>query len=113
MLRSGGKLYIKDVYFASKEDVSREEKYEMAEFNRIFAYKTPTLEEHISAIFNTGFEKIRSCKLVGFTASQSSKYMITKINGRPVLTEFGEHHYYPFKYLSLLFGEITARKPDS
>lgn len=78
MLRSGGKLYIKDIYFASKEDVSPEEKYEMAEFNRILAYKTSTRKEHISAISNTGFEKIRSCKLVGFTASKSSKYMITK-----------------------------------
>lgn len=112
VLRSGGRLYIKDVYFADKEGVSREEKRERAEFNRIFAYKTPTLEEHISAISHAGFEKIRSCKLVGFIARQSSQYMITKINGRPVLTEFGEHHYYPFKYLSLLFGEITARKPD-
>lgn len=113
VLRSGGRLYIKDVYFAGKEGVSCKEKGEMAEFNRIYAQQTPTLEEHIRAISNAGFEEIRSCKLVGFTASRSSQYMITKINGRPVLTKFGEHHYYPFKYLSLLFGEITARKPDS
>ena len=112
VLRYGGKLYIKDVYFKNKEGTSQE-KREMAEFNRIFAYKTPTFEEHISTISNAGFEEICSCKLVGFTASQSSQYMITKINGRPVLTEFGEHHYYPFKDLSLLFGEITARKPNS
>ncbi len=113
VLRPRGKLYIKDVYFLDKEGASSEEKREMAEFNRIFAYKTPTLEEHISAIYSAGFEEIRSCKLIGFTASQSSRYMITKINGQPALTEFGKHHYYPFKYLSLLFGEITARKPNS
>ena len=113
VLRSGGKLYIKDVYFTRKEGVSREEKREMAEFNRIFAQKTPTLEEHISAISNAGFEEIRSCKLIGFTASQVSQYMITKINGQSALTEFGRHHFYSFKYLPLLFGEITARKLDS
>ena len=112
VLRPRGKLYIKDVYFTSKEDVSYEEKQEMVEFDRIFAQKTSTLEEHVSTISNAGFEEIRSCKLVGFNASQFSQYMITKINDRPVLTEFGKHHYYPFKYLSLLFGEITARKPD-
>lgn len=113
VLRSGGKLYIKDVYFASKEDVSSEEKYEMAEFNRIYAQQTPTLEENISAISNAGFEKIHSCKLAGITTRRFAQYMTTYKNGRSVLTEFGKHHYYPSKYLSLLCEEITARKPDS
>ena len=113
VLHFGGRLYIKDVYFASKEDVSHEEKREMAEFDRIYAQQTPTLEENTSAISQAGFEDIYSGKLAGFTAERTSQYMVTKVNGQPVLTEFGEHHFYAFKYLSLIFGEITARKPDS
>lgn len=113
VLRYGGRLYIKDVYFTSKEGKSREEKREMEEFDRIYVQKTPTLDENINAISNAGFEEIYSCNLVGVTARRVFQYMITKINEQPALSEFGKHHYYPFKYLSLLFGEITARKPYS
>ena len=113
VLRPGGKLYIKDIYFANKDEASQEEKREMAEFNRIYIYKTATLDEYISAISNAGFEEICSCKLVGFSSDRFSQHMTTYKNGQSILTEFGKYHYYPFKYLSLLFGEITARKPDS
>ena len=112
MLCPGGRLYIKDVYFASKEDVLEKEKREMAEFDRIYAQQTPTLEENTSAISQAGFEDIYFGKLAGFTAERFSQHMITYKNGQPVLTEFGKYHFYPFKYLSLIFGEITARKPD-
>ena len=53
VLRPRGRLYIKDIYFKNKKGASQKEKYEMAEFNRIYAQRTPTLDENISAIRNT------------------------------------------------------------
>lgn len=113
VLRPRGRLYIKDIYFRNKKGASQKEKHEMAEFNRIYAQRTPTLDENISAILDAGFEELCSSKLVGITTNQVSQYMTTYKNGRLILNEFGEHHYYPYKYLSLLLQEITAQKPDS
>ncbi|HEY9852263.1 MAG TPA: class I SAM-dependent methyltransferase [Leptolyngbyaceae cyanobacterium] len=114
VLRSGGYLYIKDV-FCKEPPLSKQEQQELAEFDRVYAqYKTSPMSEIVKAISSVNFQEIISCELKEINNTKLfSKAMFEYKNGLPELTEFGKSHYRQFKCLPVFFGEIKARKPST
>ncbi len=113
VLRPGGNLYIKDV-FCKELPLSNEEQQELAEFNRIYVYKTTKISEIKESIALAGFQEISSRDLREINNTKLfSKAMFDYKNGLPGLTEFGKFHYRQFQCLPVFFGEIKARKPST
>ncbi|HEY9608787.1 MAG TPA: methyltransferase domain-containing protein [Allocoleopsis sp.] len=112
VLRPGGSLYIKDV-FSKEFPLSNQEQQELAEFDRVYAQKTPSLSKVLEKISGIGFEKVISRDLSEILSAQEfNNAMIEFKNGFSCLTEFGKFHYRQFQCLPIFFGEIKAYKPS-
>lgn len=111
VLRPGGSLYIKEP-FRKESPLSAQEQQELAEFNRVYVYKTALMSEIIEAISAVGFQKVISRDLSDiFSTQEFNKSIIQYKYGFPILTEFGKFHCCQFQCLPIFFGEIKACKP--
>jgi ubiquinone/menaquinone biosynthesis C-methylase UbiE len=112
VLRPGGSLYIKEP-FTKESPLSDQEQQELAEFNKIYVYKTALISEAVQVISAVGFENVTSRDLSEvFSTQEIYKTMFKSENGFPCLTEFGKSHYRQFQCLPIFFGEIKAYKPS-
>lgn len=111
VLRPGGKLYIKDG-FSKELPLTNQEQQELAEFDRVYVYKTARMNQTVEAISAVGFQKVISRDLSEiFSTKEIDKTMLEYKHGFPCLTEFGKFHYRQFQCLPTFFGEIKACKP--
>jgi cyclopropane fatty-acyl-phospholipid synthase-like methyltransferase len=109
VLRPGGTLYIKDV-FRHDHLWSDQESRELAEFNRVYAQRTPKLTECIKAAAAAGFTDISHRELseiVSTTHAQRAMF-----EGRSsTLSSFGRLHFRRHSCLPVYFAQLNARTP--
>ncbi|MDE0096087.1 MAG: methyltransferase domain-containing protein [Gammaproteobacteria bacterium] len=100
VLRPGGSVYIKDV-FCRDGELGAVEAEEMEAFRRINVYRTPTMEEMVSALGASGLSDIWALDI--------TPSVITM----PREIEFGLPRFRKFPNLPAVWGEIIARCPRS
>jgi ubiquinone/menaquinone biosynthesis C-methylase UbiE len=111
VLRPGGTIYIKDV-FSNELPLSEQQQQELAEFDRIYVYKTPRISETREAISAASFHEIESRDLGEVVSTKDFvKAMFQYKYGFPLLSDFGQAHYRNFQSLPIYFGQIKAIKP--
>jgi ubiquinone/menaquinone biosynthesis C-methylase UbiE len=112
VLRPGGRLYIKEP-FSKEPPLSDQEQHELAEMNRIYAYKIARMSEVVEAISAVGFQNVISRDLSEIVSTKYfDKAIVEFKHGLPCVTEFGKFHYYPYQIKPTFFGEIKASKPN-
>lgn len=109
VLRRGGRLYIKDA-FQPDRPLSEREREEVAVFNQLFAYRTPTLSQTVEHISGAGFHDIQTADLTGIVGQMRWRQALGDAAGGAQLSAFGELHNYPFRSLPLFCAEVIARK---
>ncbi len=110
VLRPGGVLYIKDA-FVKEFLLSEQEKWELAQFNRIYAILVTRMSDTVRVITSAGFDDIISRDLKSTISDyKAHQAMFEEQDGKQVLTEFGRLHYRESRCLPIIFGEIKARK---
>jgi cyclopropane fatty-acyl-phospholipid synthase-like methyltransferase len=121
VLKPGGTLYIKDV-FCREGELTPAERADLAQFDRIYVYRTTTMSRLAAVLATTGFTGIRTGDLGRHDGSYEDagqmavgnrfyKGMIDTVSGRANLTEFGKLHAYNYQHLPIIFGEMLARRP--
>lgn len=125
VLRPGGRLYIKDV-FRPEGAMKAAAWLQLAEFDHVYAQRTPTTEEALAAITAAGFEALACQDITDelttdmfhramFEAPQMSALASSGMGyapeGNDALTPFGLRHYRQFTGLPLKFAQITAWRP--
>ena len=110
VLRPGGTLYIKDV-FCPDGPLSAADQHGLADFDRIYAHRTPVLSETAALLEAIGLENIQTRDL----RSVGSKRRWTRALGEvrvPLLelTPFGELHFHRYDALPIFFAEIRASR---
>jgi ubiquinone/menaquinone biosynthesis C-methylase UbiE len=124
VLKPGGRVYIKDV-FAPEGELSDDERDELEEFNRTYAYRTSTVGRTVQALETAGFTDIRTAPLGEFVdssafnqamfevASTGEAHLFAGHTTRPGrLNAFGRQHFRRFEHLELIFAEVSAVKPS-
>ena len=110
VLRPNGTVYIKDV-FAKEHCLSRQERRELADFDRLFSSRTRPISQYEAAISAAGFCGIQSCDLTDrMSTNHALRAMFDFTNRRLQLTTFGELHFRFYESLPTFFGEIRAKK---
>ena len=100
VLRTGGTVYIKDV-FCREGELSAVEAEEIEAYRRINVYRTPTMKEMVSAL--------EACRFSSIWALDITPLVIT----RPREVEFGLPRFRKFPNLPVVWGEIVARRPPA
>ncbi|MBS2036204.1 methyltransferase domain-containing protein [bacterium] len=106
VLCPGGMLYIKDV-FRLPGPLRRSQWVDLNRFDRLYAQKTPTLQETLAALLDCGFEVIDSLELSGHI---SMEHYHQAMGDAPHPTSFGLAHGQPFRDLPLFFADVLAVK---
>ena len=110
VLRRGGHLYIKDA-FQPDRPLSEREREEVSVFDRLFAYRTPTLSQTVGDISGAGFHDIQTADLTGIVGQMRWRRALGDAEGGSAeLSAFGVLHNYPFTSLPLFCAEVIARK---
>ena len=113
VLRLGGSLYIKEP-FSKEPPLSEQQQQELAEMNRIYAYRIARMSEVVEAISAVGFQNVISRDLSeNFSIQVFNKSMFEYRHGFQFLTELGKLHYSHFQGQATFFGEIKALKKAS
>jgi cyclopropane fatty-acyl-phospholipid synthase-like methyltransferase len=111
VLCPGGSVYIKDV-FRRGGGLIAAERLELAEFDRVYVQRTPSVEETAEAVRRAGFRDVEVTDLSGRVSMEA--FNRAMLQGRRVrsaeLSAFGRHHYRSFKRLPVTFAEIRAAK---
>jgi cyclopropane fatty-acyl-phospholipid synthase-like methyltransferase len=111
VLKPGGRLYIKDI-FCRAGPLSDGERRELEIFDQIYAQRTPVLSATVPRVTTAGFRDVGVSDLSPMADQKAWGEAMGDFTGdAPRLTAFGERHYYPFRWLPVFCGEITARKP--
>ena len=110
VLRPGGSLYVKDV-FRREHLWSDQEGQELAEFDRVYAQRTPTLEECVRAATTVGFTKIHTRDLSDIVSTAHGWRAMFDGEGEGTLSSFGRLHHHRHSCLPVYFGELTAVTP--
>jgi cyclopropane fatty-acyl-phospholipid synthase-like methyltransferase len=121
VLKPGGTLYIKDV-FCREGELTQAERADLAQFDRIYVYRTTTMSQLVAVLAAIGFTDLRTGDLGRHDGSYEDagqlavgnrfyKGMIETSDGRANLTEFGKLHAYNYSHLPIIFGEMLARRP--
>ncbi|MBX7133741.1 MAG: class I SAM-dependent methyltransferase [Fimbriimonadaceae bacterium] len=108
-LRKGGEVYIKDVV-RKPDSLSTAEILELAEFDRLYAQRTPSPEEIAKGLVRAGFTELKFeplSKVMNVTGFFAAMFDHRSEDG---LSEFGRHHYRAFRQLPVTFAHFSARK---
>ena len=108
LLRPGGSLYVKDV-FRREPLWSDQEGEELAQFDRIYAQRTPALTECAEAAVAAGFADVQTRDLTGIVSTAHA--WDAMFDGAGGQTSFGRLHYRRHFCLPVYFAELTARAP--
>jgi cyclopropane fatty-acyl-phospholipid synthase-like methyltransferase len=110
VLAPGGTLYVKDV-FARGDDLTRAERADLEEFDRVYVYRTRTMAATASAACSAGLLDARQNDLSPLlTPEPFHRAMVDWRAGEPRLNAFGEMHFRPFASLPIVFGEVLATR---
>ena len=111
VLRPGGELYIKDA-FRPDTALSEAEGNGLADFDRIYAHRTPALEATVALLEQLGFVTVRARDLRPFAnRNRWGRAMGEASTTIGELTPFGELHFHIFEALPVFPAEIRARTP--
>lgn len=111
VLRPGGTIYIKDV-FSKEPPLSAQEQEDLKKFEQIYASPPVIcLTQMVEKARAVGFEEVESHDLSGVTNTNQFMKKMQKSSDGEGLTDFGKSHYYEFKNLPILFGDVKAHKP--
>lgn len=108
-LRKGGEVYIKDVV-RKPDSLSTSEILDLAEFDRLYAQRTPSPEEIAKGLVRAGFTDLKFeplSKVMNVTGFFAAMFDHQSEDG---LSEFGRHHYRAFRQLPVTFAHFSARK---
>jgi cyclopropane fatty-acyl-phospholipid synthase-like methyltransferase len=107
VLRPGGALYVKDVF---RREVlwSDQERQELADFDRVYRYRTPTLEECARAARAAGFTALATRELSDIVSTAHASRAMFEDAGDGALSAFGRLHYRRHSCLPVYFAELTA-----
>jgi len=116
VLRPGGTLYVKGI-FQREPLLSEQERAGLAEFDQVYAHKTPRMSTTVQRVSALGFRRVESDDLTEMLSTEAfAGAMVTVRDGVPALTELGQLHRscLPAGHGDrpvYCFGEIKARKP--
>lgn len=110
VLRPGGALYVKDV-FRREPLWSDQERQELAEFDRVYRHRTPTLEECAGAARAAGFTALATRELSDIVSTAHASKAMFDEAGDGTLSAFGRLHYHRHSCLPVYFAELTAVTP--
>lgn len=113
VLRGGGSVYIKDV-FRRAAALTAAERLELAEFDRVYVQRTPSVEDTAAALRGAGFGDVEVTDL----SERVSMEMFNRAMWRGAspdrhpegLSDFGRSHYRSFTRLPVSFAELRATK---
>jgi hypothetical protein len=106
VLRPGGAIYMKDV-FTPDRALTPPERLELAEFDRVYAQRTPRLGDVVSALAEAGFEDVTMEPL---TQKVDLRPFYGPMRSGPTLTPFGKAHYRAFRQLPVEFWQLAAKR---
>lgn len=109
VLQDGGMVYIKDV-FRRPGPLRASQWTELNQFDRLYAQRTPTLEETLAALVESGFEIEEWADITGQTSMEH--YHLAMGDARQP-TSFGLAHGLTFRDLPLYFADLLAVKPPA
>ncbi len=110
VLRSGGRVYVKDVF--RRDPMAPDDRRRVAAFDELWAMcSTPSLAEAGSAFARGGFADVHTEELglVGDDRFLGAMFDLDPVDGL-VLNSLGRHFLAGSAGLPLLFGEIVARR---
>jgi len=111
VLRPGGVFYIKDV-FRKPDPITRRERLELAEFDRIYHQRTPTPEAIARALLGAGFVDLKVEGLSPTFGAGPFYRAMVEARAPSRLNAFGASHWRAFQCLPVAFAHFSARKPD-
>ena len=106
VLSHQGLVYIKDV-FRRAGPLRSAEWVELSRFDRLYAQKTPTLEETVESLQQAGFRLLHGLDL---SAHISMERYHQAMGTAQQPTSFGLAHGENFRNLPLFFGEVLAQR---
>jgi cyclopropane fatty-acyl-phospholipid synthase-like methyltransferase len=110
VLRPGGALYVKDV-FRREPLWSDQEREELAEFDRVYRQRTPTLEACARAARTAGFTALATRELSDIVSTAHASRAMFDEAAEGTLSAFGRLHYHRHSCLPVYFAELTAVTP--
>lgn len=123
VLRPGGTLYIKDV-FSHDSALLPEQERELAEFDRVYVHRTPSMTDVVERLERSGFDVLRARNLRAYeeapeadvevdTGARYLSSLLTTGDGGAELSTLGTFNFRPWRHLPIFFGEIRARRPGA
>jgi cyclopropane fatty-acyl-phospholipid synthase-like methyltransferase len=106
VLLTGGLIYIKDPLVVDRE-LTPEEEFELAEFDRLYGQATPSVAQVGQALHDAGFA-IVACRCIDDEVDTGSFHQRMFDSGG--LSPFGQKHYRSLRRLPVSFYEIIGRK---
>lgn len=106
VLGDQGLVYVKDV-FRRAGPLRSAEWVELSRFDRLYAQKTPTLEETVECLQHVGFRLLHALEL-GEQIAMDHYQQAMGTAQQP--TSFGLAHGQSFRNLPLFFGEVLAQR---
>jgi len=118
VLRPGGSLYVKDV-FRRERLWSDQESRELAEFDEVYAQRTPTIQTCIDAATAAGFTNVTTRDLSDVVSTAHTRRAMfdqacpERSRGANDTTpsSFGRLHHRRHSCLPVYFAELIARRP--
>ncbi len=110
VLRPGGTLYIKDA-FCRAGPLSPADARGLADFDRIYAHRTPLLADTVALLEQIGFAGVAARDLTGLVDKRHWRQASGTIGATTELTPFGELHAHDYESLPVFTAEIRARAP--
>ncbi|HRJ97810.1 MAG TPA: hypothetical protein PLL78_14105, partial [Fimbriimonadaceae bacterium] len=86
---------------------------ELAEFDEIYAQRTPTPEQIAAAIAHAGFVELKGEPLSGLATTLGFAQAMRDRNSPDGLSEFGRRHHRSFQALPVTFVHFSAVRPEA
>ena len=110
VLRPGGSLFVKDV-FRRERLWSDQEGHELAEFDQVYAQRTPTLQECVEAAGSAGFTGVSTRDLSDVVSTAHAWRAMGDTSTVATASGFGRLHHRRHSCLPVYFAEMIARTP--